>query len=427
MRYSNVDFNVVYVDPSRGTAGDGTTPANALKSLPASAGDFLDNTCYIIRRTAETSACTIPNGTSYDVKNLLIMGMPMASDAMWELVPQAAKTAWGSDSAQYANVQSTATNGSFQLPYAQHFLLHRVYLFRDNINADNYILKFSNSSDYIGCFSFAHCKFGSKGVNLDVASYTGELSASRCKSYVYIYYARMVDISDCTINHAVTGSSSNAHGIYVYWADVMNVQDVRVYSAAWTDYGQYYPLYLSYQYAKGIECNIVNVTQTVRRNGSASHVPLLMYVQGYISMNVRNIRIVTGNPLSSTRPSSYQIDYPVMYFGNVYEMNVDGIDVTLSECWNCKAAVLNMNRCYSGTYVPGVSKPIKNVSVKLADTAGIGSPITYANAAQTGESYAAVVMSFSSNDSYLFAKVPCVDSITQCRRFGFNPWVGKIP
>ena len=93
MRYSNVDFNVVYVDPSRGTAGDGTTPANALKSLPASAGDFLDNTCYIIRRTAETSACTIPNGTSYDVKNLLIMGMPMASDAMWELVPQAAKTA----------------------------------------------------------------------------------------------------------------------------------------------------------------------------------------------------------------------------------------------------------------------------------------------------------------------------------------------
>ena len=36
MRYSNVDFNVVYVDPSRGTAGDGTTPANALKSLPAS-------------------------------------------------------------------------------------------------------------------------------------------------------------------------------------------------------------------------------------------------------------------------------------------------------------------------------------------------------------------------------------------------------
>ena len=417
MRYSNVDFDIVYVDPSRGSGGDGTTPATALKTLPATASDFQDNTCYLIRRTAESASCTIPNGTNYDIKNLIIMGMPMASDAMWELVPAAARTAWGSDSAQYANVQSTAPSGSFQLPYVQHFLLHRTYLFRDGINADNYILKFSNSSDYIGCFSFQHCKFGSKGVNLDLASYAGELTASRCKSYVYIYYARMVDISDCTINHAVTGNSSNAHGIYVYWSDVMNVQDVRVYSAAWTDYGQYYPLYLAYQYAKGIECSIVNVTQTLRLNGSASHVPLLLTVQGYASMRVRNIRIVTGTPLSSTRPSSYQIDYPVMYFYNVFEMNVDGIDATLSDCWNCKSPVLSMSRCYSGTYVPGVSKPIRNVSVKLADTAGIGSTITYANASQTAESYAAVVLDFSASEATLYAKVPCVDGLTvKCYR-----------
>ena len=228
MRYSNVDFNVVYVDPSRGTAGAGTTPAKALKSLPATAADFQNNTCYLIRRTAETSACVVPNGTNYDITNLLIMGMPMASDAMWELVPAEARTAWGSDAAQYANVQSTVASGSFQLPYVQHFLLHRVYLFRDAINADNYIFKFYNSSDYIGCYSFEHCKFGSKGINLDSSSYTGELTASRCKSYVYIYYARMVNISDCTINHSVTGGSSNAHGIYVYFSDVLNVQDVRV-------------------------------------------------------------------------------------------------------------------------------------------------------------------------------------------------------
>ena len=52
MRYSNVDFDIVYVDPSRGTGGDGTTPATALKALPATASDFQDNTCYLIRRTA---------------------------------------------------------------------------------------------------------------------------------------------------------------------------------------------------------------------------------------------------------------------------------------------------------------------------------------------------------------------------------------
>ena len=332
MRYSNVDFNVVYVDPSRGTAGDGTTPAKALKALPSTAADFANNTCYIIRRTAESSACVVPNGTNNNITNLLIMGMPMASDAMWELVPSEARTAWGSDSAQYANVQSTVASGSFQLPYVQHFLLHRVYLFRDAINADNYILKFYNSSDYIGCYSFEHCKFGSKGINLDSSSYTGELTASRCKSYVYIYYARMVNISDCTINHAVTGNTQNPYGIYVYFSDVLNVQDVWVYSAAWTDYGQYHALYLSYNSSKGVECNIVNVTQTVRRNGSATHVPLLLYVQGYISTVVRDIKVVTGNPLSATKPSSYQLDYQMIYFGNCYEMNVDGIDVNIPEC-----------------------------------------------------------------------------------------------
>ena len=51
MRYSNVDFNIVYVDPSRGTDGDGTTPATAKKNLPSTAADFQNNTCYIIRRT----------------------------------------------------------------------------------------------------------------------------------------------------------------------------------------------------------------------------------------------------------------------------------------------------------------------------------------------------------------------------------------
>ena len=67
MRYSNVDFTVVYVDPSVTSAGDGTTPSSPLKALPATAADFEDNTCYLIRRTAEEYACTVPNGTNYDV------------------------------------------------------------------------------------------------------------------------------------------------------------------------------------------------------------------------------------------------------------------------------------------------------------------------------------------------------------------------
>ena len=43
MIYSNVDFNVVYIDPSIEAPGDGTTPAGALKALPASAADLLSD------------------------------------------------------------------------------------------------------------------------------------------------------------------------------------------------------------------------------------------------------------------------------------------------------------------------------------------------------------------------------------------------
>ena len=114
MIYSNVDFNVVYVDPSIGTAGDGTTPAGALKALPANAADFADNTCYLIRRTQESYATIIPNGENTNITNLLLLGMPNPSDLMYDFVPEEAKSAWGTDEAEYANVKSVVADGRFQ-------------------------------------------------------------------------------------------------------------------------------------------------------------------------------------------------------------------------------------------------------------------------------------------------------------------------
>ena len=90
MIYSNVDFNVVYIDPSIETPGDGTTPAGALKALPASAADFTDKTCYLIRRTPEESAVIIPNGENTNITNLLLLGMPNPSDLMYYFVPEVA-------------------------------------------------------------------------------------------------------------------------------------------------------------------------------------------------------------------------------------------------------------------------------------------------------------------------------------------------
>ena len=419
MRYSNIDFNVVYVDPSKSSPGDGSTPAGALDSLPSTAAAFADNTCYLVRRTAEADAAVIPNGTNSGIKNLVLMGMPNASDEMYELVPDEAKSAWGSDPEEYANIQSTASSGSFAAPNANLFLLHRVYLFRDGINADQYILKFSNSTQSIGCFAFEHCKFGSRGIDVDKPAYAAVVTSSRLKSYVYVYYARMLNIRDCTINHAICGNTSNPCGFYCYFADILNVDGVKIHSPAWTDYtSSGYPLYLSGTYQKGVECTIRNVEQTVRMNGpSGEFVPTLFSVQGYISCTVEGVDVKLGPALDAANPTSFSVEYAMMSLSNAYEISVKSVDVNLPNVWYARSPVLKLDRCYSGNYVPGVVKRIEGVNVALASTAGIGNSCSYANATSTREDYAAVVLSFSQSDCSMDAKVAEVTGLTvKCPR-----------
>ena len=412
MIYSNIDFTVLYVDPSASTNGDGATPQSAMNALPGTAAAFADNTAYIIRRTAETSAVKLPNGTNSNLKNVLFIGMPNATDTLYNLMPQEAKSAWGADVHEYANIQFDSTSGSFQLPSINHFLLHRVYLFRDSINADGYIFKMNNTSSRIGCYSIENCKFGSRGINLDKTNYTEELTASRCKAYVSVYYARMLNVTNCIMNYAVTGNSNSPCGIYCYFADILNVDNVKVYSAVCTDVYNSYPLFLSGTYQKGIECRIRNVEETIRFNGSASKIPTLFCLQGYISCEISDITVKMGTPLSANRPTAFSIELSLMQLANVYELSLTNVDVSLPDCWNARNPVLKLERCYSGNYVPGIVKKVDNVRIALADESGIGTPITYDSATGDGESNAAVVMSFTQSDCTFYPKVPQITNLT---------------
>lgn len=413
MRHSNIDYAVVYVDPSKTTNGNGTTPATAMNALPTAVGSLANNTCYLIRRTAESKACVLPNGTNNGITNIMFLGMPMASDEMWELVPDAAKTAWGADAAAYANIQTTSNSCSLQLPYIQQFMMHRVYLCRNGVDANAYLLRFYNSSDRIGCFSFDHCKFGSRGVNVDLASYQTEVSTPKLCGYVYIYYARMVSITNSIINHGPTGYSSYAHGFFCRWSDVMNVENVQVFSPAGSNSSQAYPLMLAESDEDGVECNIRNLTQTIRLNGtSGQYVPQLLAVQGYIAMTVENIIVKTGTSLSTNRPTSYQIGNTLLSFQNVYELTADNLNLEYKDCWNCRSSILQFSRCYSSTYVPGCDKHIRGITVTLAQENGIGQAISYENAVSNGSNCAAVSLDFSGEDGDIKAKVVQVDDIT---------------
>lgn len=415
MLYSNVDFTVVYVDPSIETAGDGTTPATALKTLPATAEAFANNTCYLIRRTAETDAAVIPSGTNNNISNLLLLGMPTPADQMYDLVPEAAKTAWGADEAVYANIESTVANGQFQLPNLRVFLLHRVYLFRSGINSDHYILYFYNSSEYKMCLSFEHCKFGSRGLDVNREDYTGVLTTSRLKSYVYIYYARMLNIRDCIMNYCVTGNTSNPCGIYCRFSEILNVEDVKIYSPLNSSSSGYYALCLSETHDEGIECVIRNVTQTVLFNGTFEHVPCLMNVNGYLNARIKNISItMPGRGLSEVRPANLCLQNTLIYFGYMRDFSIKDITIDIPCCWRCTSPAVYMRNMYSGNYVPGIEKEVRNITINLAEdeAVAIGSPLSYSEASNSSSSYVACYLEFNNRDSEVYAKVPIVDHLT---------------
>lgn len=415
MLYSTVNFNVLYVDPSIAIGGDGSTPALALKNLPATADAFETDTCYIIRRTDETASVTIPNGTNTEIYNLLLMGMPTPDDLMYDIVPEEAKSAWGADEAKYANAKSTVANGTFQLPNLRHFLLHRIYLFRDGINADNYILYFSNSNEYKMCLSFEHCKFGSRGINVDDPTYSGgALTTSRLKSYVYIYYARMLNIRDCVINHAITGNTNNPHGIYCRFSEILHVEDIKVYSPMNYSSYSYYPLSLSDDNRDGIECVIRNVSQTLLFNGTYEYVPQLIYLNGYLNARIENISIELSRGLSAVRPANLYIERSLLTFNYLRDFSVKNITVNIPQCWRCTSPVLYMADCFSGTYVPGVVKEVKNITITLCEDEenAIGSPISFSDASNSGDDYVAAHLEFSNRDCETYAKVPVVDNLT---------------
>lgn len=417
MIYSNLDFSVIYVDPSIATGDDGATPAMALKDLPATADAFADNTCYLIRRTAETAACTIPNGVNNTLRNLLLMGMPNPNDAMYDFIPEAAKTAWGLDAAEYANIKSTVASGSFVMDGIRQFLLHRIYLFRDNINADNYIFA-SNASDYSAVISLEHCKFGSKGIDLDKDNYSGtQITTSRLKSYFSCYYVHMLSIKDCIINYTLTGNTTNAHGIYCRAAKFLQLENVKIHAPMYYTSSEYRPLQVTDSGGDSVEAVIRNIDMKVYFNGAYEHVPLLFYVNGFQNVLVENINISMGtDKLGTTRPVNLRLNSRMIYLYQIREYAVRDITVNLPDLWRLESNgnVFYMAGCYYATYLPGVVKEVKNISVTLAnDENGIGPCNTYAEIQSTNRNYyAAVMLEFSNRETYSSWKMPQVDNVS---------------
>ncbi len=413
MRYSNIDYTVFYVDPSIASAGDGSTPATALQNLPESIAEYANNSCFIIRRTSEDYAATIAGGTNATMYNLMLLGMPNASDLMYEFVPDEAKTAWGADEAEYANLESTSTS-YVEMNSIQQFMLHRIYLYRNNATVSNYIFRFYNSSTYNACISIEHCKFGSKGIDIDQADYTcDKMTNSYLKAYFYIYYARLLNIKDVILNYAATSHSS--HGIYCRFAEILNVEDVTVYALVGVN-NSYYPLCLSETGSDGVECNIRNVQMKIKFNGDSEYLPTFLQVQGYLNNTIHNISVAFDGAINDTRPSNLCLNTSMIVFNSLRDFSITDVDINIPYCWRLSSSsgnVFRMSSCYAGTYVPGVAKEVKNINIVLGsdEDVAIGISNTYTEAKSDDDDYVALFLQFNNDACDNFFKVPIVDNI----------------
>lgn len=225
LNYNNVQYDVVYIDPTLSESGDGTTPSTALITLPT----LTDNTCYIIRRTSEEYLVDMPQ-TKYGngLTHLLFLGMPREDSDFYPLIPTEVKEAWGNDSDTYANVRmniasytsTTANNIVLHMEALQSMVCENCYFFRDGNSGSantyfNPMFWINTSAD----ITYNSCKFGYAQYDLDdddylannedIATDTSKYPQCKCCSYFRANDLNSLILNNCIINQVRYLSTTN--------------------------------------------------------------------------------------------------------------------------------------------------------------------------------------------------------------------------
>lgn len=389
MFFSNIDFSVKYLDPSAASNGDGASPATPLNAFPSAMDDLGDNTVWIIRRTAEASSALLPRGATETVRNILLIGMPKPGDRAWTMVPQAAQDAWGADEAEYANIKADTGSEpwgeefSFCLSAGKTFMLHRVYLFRDNTPAYTPILKFP-ASDYTAEISIENCKFGCKGVDLDNPAFADATATGCCQLYLHVNTAHVFAMHGCIVNIV---NSNEGYGYYGDTANSINVNnanyfavsDIDVYTTTSQYGGDYGPgggtaLNFSNGSWGGAFSDYQNLRFHILVAGTWGYIPSLFYSAVNDYCVLRNVSAGIDRQLGTGAPTMYCLAQAMIRSHGSREFLIENITVTLPKCWRVTESGRAVSISgFANSAIPGHSKSVKNIAIGMAETDGVDS------------------------------------------------------
>lgn len=238
-------YDIVFIDPSATTSGTGETIDSPLNTFPT----LSDGKCYLIRRTQETYMVNMPIGKFSTLYNICFMGMPKPDDEDWDLFDDAIQTAWGYDSADYANVRwkptsfGNNTSYSFYPSSANNIYFSRCYMFRDTTSPSaqsymNTMIYIDNSNTSL---SFNYCKFGFLGIDLEDENWcmnntfvanreTTNYSGNKMRLYLYAPNIKDFEVKNSIINycrgtHYITSSIDHyraTQAFYMQYVDNIN-------------------------------------------------------------------------------------------------------------------------------------------------------------------------------------------------------------
>lgn len=452
MRYSNTDFNVVYIDPSIAIPGDGTTPETALNALPMNASDIADNTCYLIRRTAVENSLSLPQGLNTNLTNILFLGMPKPNDQLFSVVPVIAQTSWGNDVYEYANISSdSSSNRVLSIPNLRQFLFNRIYLYRISnggssggyyddwfYDSENWLFYFERDDNYL-CASIENCKFGRLGVDLDNTEYVANLdNNSKLNQYFYFKNCRILNIKNCVFNHFSNSSSIEAEKQHF-----LNVENIRCFSA--TASNESYSYILKFGNSSnsegemgemvtpsGYECNVRNVELEIVMNGNNTNITPFLLITGKQTTKVEGIDISIRD--SANPPSNLYLRTQIIELCGLRLFTVRDIDIDLHQLSGVEGCVFKFNNCYSSSRLPGIEREIRNITITLAEPDNNGNyPVgTIGNSVSTlegihnrMEQQAVLYLNFNAEDGSQ-PQFVTADNITINHSSGNALWCNKI-
>lgn len=219
--YDNVTYTVKYVDPINTPAGDGSTVATALSTLPSTLTNY---TCYLIRRTTDEDnlGVDLQRTRNSGKTHIMLLGMPYPDSDLYDQIEQDAKTAWGNDPGIYARIRcntptanTTVADGAiFYENSIKTLYCENCYFYRDanGVTAQSYLwsIFYIDGENYTDrSLIWNHCKFSYTQYDLESDDFLANnstitqnnYSEVKCGSYAYIHSAKNIILKDCIINY----------------------------------------------------------------------------------------------------------------------------------------------------------------------------------------------------------------------------------